>query len=35
MTELIGLVLIWVGYRTIVGDRVPSVHSLQREAALS
>ncbi|MEE8491578.1 MAG: hypothetical protein V3S60_08030 [Acidimicrobiia bacterium] len=31
VTELIGLVLIWAGYRTIVGDRVPSVHSLQRD----
>ena len=34
VTELIGLVLIWAGYRTIVGDQVVSVHALQQEPAL-
>lgn len=28
--ELIGLVLIWKGYRLIAGDRSPSVHQVQR-----
>lgn len=32
-TELIGLVLIWWGYRTIVGDAAPSIHTAQRVVA--
>ncbi len=28
-TELVGLTLIWAGYRTIVGDRAPSIHAAQ------
>lgn len=31
--ELIGLILIWAGYRLIVGDRSESVHAAQRRAA--
>ncbi|MFQ5967187.1 MAG: hypothetical protein ACE5MI_06205 [Acidimicrobiia bacterium] len=30
VTELIGLLLIWAGYRTIVGDRVIPIHVAQR-----
>ncbi len=30
VTELIGLVLIWLGYRQIAGDRTPSIHRSQR-----
>jgi hypothetical protein len=30
VTELIGLLLIWAGYRAIVGDRVMSIHQAQR-----
>ncbi len=30
VTELIGLALIWAGYRTIVGDRKQSIHVAQR-----
>jgi hypothetical protein len=30
VTELIGLVLIWAGYRAIVGDRVIPIHLAQR-----
>ncbi|MCJ7781900.1 MAG: hypothetical protein MUQ27_13865, partial [Acidimicrobiia bacterium] len=30
VTELIGLVLIWVGYRVIVTDPGPSIHATQR-----
>lgn len=33
VTELIGLSLIWFGYRAMVGDRSPSVHRAQRAAA--
>lgn len=32
VTELIGLLTIWAGYRVIVGDRVISIHSAQQEA---
>ncbi len=32
VTELIGLTLIWAGYRTIVGDRSLSIHAAQRRA---
>lgn len=32
VTELIGLVLIWLGYRQIAGDRTPSIHRSQRSA---
>lgn len=31
VTELIGLLLIWGGYRAIVGDRVISIHRMQRQ----
>ena len=31
VTELIGLLLIWAGYRVIVGDRVISIHRTQRQ----
>lgn len=34
VTELIGLALIWAGYRVIVGDRVISIHGAQRDASL-
>jgi hypothetical protein len=30
--EILGLILIWAGYRTIVGDRVISIHRAQRTA---
>jgi hypothetical protein len=30
VTELVGLVLIWAGYRTIAGDRVVPIHRNQR-----
>lgn len=30
VTELIGLLLIWAGYRAIVGDRVIPIHTAQR-----
>jgi hypothetical protein len=30
VTELIGLALIWAGYRVIVGDRATSIHPTQR-----
>ncbi len=30
VTELIGLLLIWAGYRAIVGDRLVSIHRAQR-----
>lgn len=30
VTELVGLVLIWWGYRVIVGDRQESIHAAQR-----
>lgn len=33
VTELIGLLLIWAGYRQIVGDRVVSVHESQLESS--
>lgn len=33
VTELIGLLLIWAGYRAIVGDRVTSIHRTQRPMA--
>lgn len=33
VTELVGLTLIWFGYRLIAGDRTPSVHAAQRGAA--
>jgi hypothetical protein len=33
VTELIGLLLIWAGYRAIVGDRVISIHRTQRPIA--
>ena len=33
VTELIGLLLIWAGYRVIAGDRVISIHRAQRRAA--
>lgn len=29
VTELIGLILIWAGYRQIAGDRTPSIHRSQ------
>ena len=32
VTELIGLALIWAGYRVIATDRVASIHVAQREA---
>ena len=32
VTELIGLLLIWAGYRAIVGDRVVSIHRTQRRS---
>ena len=32
VTELMGLSLIWLGYRTIVGDRAPSIHAAQQTA---
>ena len=35
VTELIGLVLIWAGYRSIVGDRVIPIHRAQREESPS
>lgn len=31
VTELIGLLLIWAGYRVIVGDREVSIHQTQRQ----
>lgn len=31
VTELVGLLLIWAGYRAIVGDRVIPIHRAQRE----
>jgi len=34
VTELLGLTLIWVGYRTIVTDPGPSVHVAQRARAV-
>ena len=34
VTELLGLSLIWLGYRTIVNDRVVSVHANQRPVAV-
>ncbi|HET9202922.1 MAG TPA: hypothetical protein VFP67_07230 [Acidimicrobiia bacterium] len=33
VTELIGLLLIWAGYRVIVGDRVASIHREQRQVS--
>lgn len=30
VTELIGLILIWAGYRAIAGDSAPSIHEAQR-----
>ena len=33
VTELIGLALIWAGYRVIVGDSASSIHPRQQEAA--
>jgi len=30
VTELVGLVLIWAGYRTIAGDRAIPIHQNQR-----
>lgn len=33
VTELIGLTLIWLGYRTIVGDSAASIHRAQRSFA--
>ena len=30
VTELVGLTLIWLGYRAIVGDRIESIHPSQR-----
>jgi hypothetical protein len=30
VTELIGILTIWAGYQTIVGDRMPSVHTNQK-----
>ena len=30
VTELVGLTLIWLGYRAIAGDRVESIHAPQR-----
>jgi hypothetical protein len=30
VTELIGLLLIWAGYRVIAGDRATSIHETQR-----
>ena len=33
VTELLGLLLIWLGYSLIVRDRGPSVHANQRRAA--
>jgi len=33
VTELIGLLAIWAGYRVIAGDRVISIHRAQRRAA--
>ena len=32
VTELIGIALIWVGYRHIAGDRTPSIHRSQQSA---
>ena len=34
VTELIGLVLIWAGYRAIVGDRVIPIHLAQRSQSV-
>ena len=33
--ELIGLTLIWIGYRLIVGDRSESIHAAQRQAVVA
>lgn len=33
VTELIGLVLIWAGYRVIAGDRVTSIHPEQKRVS--
>jgi hypothetical protein len=33
VTELVGLLLIWAGYRTIAGDSGGTVHEAQREAS--
>lgn len=35
VTELIGLLLIWAGYRVIAGDRTASIHRSQRQATAS
>jgi hypothetical protein len=35
VTELIGLLLIWAGYRAIAGDRLVSIHRVQRRASSS
>ncbi|MDX1468408.1 MAG: hypothetical protein R3258_03620 [Acidimicrobiia bacterium] len=35
VTELIGLLLIWAGYRVIAGDRATSIHRSQRRASAS
>lgn len=32
-TELIGLVLIWLGYRVMIGDTTPSIHAAQADPA--
>lgn len=33
VTELIGLILIWIGYRIIVTDSGPSIHATQQDGA--
>jgi hypothetical protein len=35
VTELVGLALIWAGYRVIAGDKSKSIHSAQRSLAVS
>jgi uncharacterized membrane protein YfcA len=32
VAELVGLLLIWAGYRAIAGDRLISIHRVQRRA---
>ncbi len=34
VTELLGLILIWAGYRVIAGDSVLSIHRVQRELSM-
>jgi hypothetical protein len=32
VAEIVGLSLIWLGYRAMVGDRARSIHAVQRRA---